>query len=199
MSAQRSLFDVRGDDPAPTPPPSPAPAPVAAPAPAADVSSFEVKVVRSNRRKRTVAARLAGGVLEVLVPAWMSKADVDRHVDDMVRRFEKRTQSQQVDLAERARVLARRYGLPQPSSIRWVENMAHRWGSCTISDCTIRISNVLAGYPGWVLDAVIVHELCHLVHADHSPAFWALANQYPKMERARGYLIAKSGTDDESD
>lgn len=199
MSAQRSLFDFRGDDPAPAPSISPAPAPVAAPAPVRDVPAFEIKVVRSNRRKRTVGARLVGGVLEVLVPAWMSKADVDRHVDDMVRRFAKRTQSQQVDLAERARLLARRYDLPQPASIRWVENMAHRWGSCTIGDRTIRISNVLAGYPGWVLDAVIVHELCHLVHADHSPAFWALANQYPKMERARGYLIAKSGTDDESD
>jgi hypothetical protein len=35
---------------------------------------------------------------------------------------------------------------------------------------------------------MIVHELAH----------WALANRYPLMERARGFLIAKFGRDDEA-
>ena len=51
----------------------------------------------------------------------------------------------------------------------------------------------LAAFPDWVVDYVIVHELAHLAVADHSPEFWALVSRYPRTERARGYLIAKSG------
>jgi predicted metal-dependent hydrolase len=43
-----------------------------------------------------------------------------------------------------------------------------------------------------VLDYVIVHELTHLIVADHSPAFHELVARYPKAERARGYLMAKA-------
>ena len=55
----------------------------------------------------------------------------------------------------------------------------------------------MAGFPGWVLDAVIVHELAHLVEANHGPAFHALANRYPKQERAYGFLLAMQLTDDD--
>ena len=71
--------------------------------------------------------------------------------------------------------------------------MQSRWGSCTPADGSVRISVRLAPFPLWVLDYVLVHELAHLAVADHSPRFWALVDRYPLSERARGYLIAKSG------
>ena len=75
--------------------------------------------------------------------------------------------------------------------------MLSRWGSCTPGTGTIRISTRIAKFPDWVVDYVLVHELAHLEVADHSEAFWKVVRRYPKAERAIGYLIAKSGSDDD--
>jgi hypothetical protein len=151
----------------------------------------QVEVVRSARRRRTVQAWEEDGVLKVAIPAWMSKADEERTVADMCERFERKRSTEGVDLTERATKLARRYRLPEPASIRWVDNQRWRWGSCTPEEGSVRISSRLAGWPGFVLDYVIVHELAHLVEANHGPAFKALVDRYPKAERARGFLMAK--------
>jgi predicted metal-dependent hydrolase len=68
--------------------------------------------------------------------------------------------------------------------------MRQRWGSCTPEDGTIRVSSRLAAYPSWVLDYVLVHELAHLVVANHGPAHDALVDRFRYAERARGFLIA---------
>ena len=109
---------------------------------------------------------------------------------ELAERMRRRTDSSAIDVAARARRLARDYQLPRPASVRWVDNMRQRWGSCTPEDGTVRVSSRLAAYPSWVLDYVLVHELAHLVQANHSPAFWRLVSRYPLTERARGYLIA---------
>ena len=89
--------------------------------------------------------------------------------------------------------------MPIPQSIRWVDNQHTRWGSCTPDSATIRISSRVAGFPTWVLDSIIIHELAHLVEPGHSKAFQALTNRYPLAERAKGFLIAVGGGWNESD
>jgi predicted metal-dependent hydrolase len=165
---------------------------------AADPPPFAVQVIRSARRTRTSSARLVGETLEIRLPGWMSAADEDRWVEEWSRRFRRKLSTERIDLDERAALLARRYDLPRPRAIRWVDGMRTRWGSCTPGDGTVRLSSNLARYPDWVIDYVIVHELAHLREAGHSPAFWRLVGRYPKAERARGYLMAKSGSDDDS-
>lgn len=149
-----------------------------------------VRIVRSTRRKRSAAARVVDGVVEVRVPAGLSRRDEARIVERLVARIERRTQSEPIDLIARAAHLAHRYDLPEPDTIRWVDNQVSRWGSCTPATRTIRLSTRLAAFPEWVIDYVIVHELAHLVVHGHGADFWDLVNRYPRTERARGYLMA---------
>lgn len=158
---------------------------------------MEVSVLRSDRRRKTVSARMVGDVLEVRLPGWMGAADEAKWVEEMRRRFERKRSTDQIDVDARARKLATRYDLPQPASVRWVDNQTSRWGSCTPADGTIRVSSALAPWPRWVLDFVLVHELAHLVESSHGPAFQAVVARYPKAERATGFLIAKGLAPDE--
>ena len=170
-----------------------------APAPGARPPALEVEVIRSAKRRKTVSAAIVGGKVVVRMPTYMTKAQEDEYVAALVAKLERRRSAEAVDLPERAAALALRYGLPEPTSIRFVSNQAQRWGSCTPSTGEIRLSDRIAGFPTWVLDAVIVHELAHLVHHGHTPEFWELAHRYPRTERAYGYLLAKQLTDDAVD
>ena len=163
--------------------------------PAVEPDPFRVEVIRSKRRKRTVGAELRGDVLRVSVPSWMSVADEQQWVSKMSASFRRKHSAARIDLQRRAATLAHRHGLPVPDEVRWADDMTTRWGSCTVDNRTIRISTRLSAFPDWVLDYVIVHELCHLRVRGHGDDFWALVHRYPKAERAIGYLIAKSGDD----
>lgn len=191
-----TLFDL--DPTEPVEPATPVePAAAAAPVEPAvhEGRPFTVEVVRSARRKRTVGAELRGDVLRVTVPSWMSRADEAAWVDKMSASFRRKRSAERIDLTERANTLARRHQLPRPRDIRWADDMTTRWGSCTYGTASIRISTRLAPFPDWVIDYVIVHELCHLEVRGHGTDFWKLAHRYPKAERAIGFLIAKSGDD----
>ena len=153
-----------------------------------------IRVIRSPRRRKTAAAKIQPDCIEVRVPAGMTPDAEAEMVASLVARLERKRAAEAggVNLAERAAQLAQRYGLQPPVSVTWAEQN-DRWASCTSARGTIRISTRLARVPTWVLDAVIVHELAHLHEPNHSPAFWELANRYPRQERASGFLEAMSG------
>lgn len=63
-----------------------------------------------------------------------------------------------------------------------------RWGSCN-SRKEVSFNYLLMMAPMWVVDYVIVHELCHLKHLNHSKAFWQLvAQHYPDYQDAKHWL-----------
>jgi predicted metal-dependent hydrolase len=153
------------------------------------------------RRRRTVSAYRDGERVVVLIPAQFSGAEEREWVDKMVARLAARERRGHTDdaLYERATALAERY-LPEhpraavPHSVRWVRNQNGRWGSCTPADRSIRISDRIQNFPDWVIDYVLLHELSHLIVANHNAQFWALVARYPKAERARGYLEGVSAS-----
>lgn len=64
----------------------------------------------------------------------------------------------------------------------------YRWGSCTLND-NVNFNWRLIKAPMFVIDFVIVHELAHLIEANHTPRFWNIVRaQIPRMEKARSWL-----------
>ena len=158
-------------------------------------SDWPIKVIRSQKRRKTVSAELKQGVLVVRAPARMSEAELAPIIDKLRQRLHRRTRRPAPtddDLEQMAQQLNRDYfnGRLRWQSIRYVTNQNKRFGSCTPATGTIRLSHRLATMPKWVLTYVLMHELAHLEEANHGPNFWQLVNQYPLTERARGYLMA---------
>ncbi len=115
---------------------------------------------------------------------------------ERVTRAELRRSPAEPELAARATVLSDRHldGRARPSSVRWVTIQHSRWGSCTPSDGSIRLSVRLQGMPAYVVDYVLLHELAHLLVPGHGEPFWSLLGGYEQTERARGFLEGVSAT-----
>ncbi len=64
-----------------------------------------------------------------------------------------------------------RRGVAYPSI--QVRKLKSRWGSCTPARHSIRLNSQLLDVPKAAAEHVVVHELCHFLEANHSPAFWA--------------------------
>ncbi len=158
-------------------------------------NSWPVTIIRSAKRKKTVSAKLVDGALVVRAPARMSDAELAPVIENLQRRMQNRMQPMDLtdsDLNQLGQELNKQYfdGKLRWQSIRFVTNQNTRFGSCTPANGTIRISHRLVDMPRWVLRYVVMHEICHLVEANHSARFWKLVNRYPLTERARGYLMA---------
>jgi predicted metal-dependent hydrolase len=161
-------------------------------------SSSPVVVLRpSAKRKRTVTAYREGDQVVVLVPARMSRVEQERWAERMVARItEKEGRGIRGDeqLLARAQLLVLSH-LPEVDlarwshlSVRWSSRQKQRWASCTPLDGAIRVSDRLRGVPEWVLDTVLLHELAHLVEANHSPRFHALVDRHPRTADGRLWL-----------
>ena len=82
----------------------------------------------------------------------------------------------------------RAHGL-EPRDIR-IREQRTVWGSCG-RDGVLRLDRKLARVPKRVFEYVVVHELCHLEHRDHSPAFWSLVRTIlPDYEERKAWLEA---------
>ena len=151
-------------------------------------------VKRSDRRRKSVSATVENGVTVVVIPKRMTNDQAKRYALELHERIAKRRTKQlaknDVDLADRARTLHDQYlpTAPTPTSVTWSARQQQRWGSCTPTDGTIRISDRLKAMPDYVLDYVLLHELAHLVVGNHGAQFEALVGSYPQLDKARAFL-----------
>lgn len=110
--------------------------------------------------------------LRAALQAWFDDR-IRADIDDMVRRY-----GRALDVT------------PRSLTIR---DFRHRWGSCG-KDGSIRINSRLIFAPKPVLEYVVVHELCHLIERNHSPAFWRTVRRLlPDYERPKHWLDHRGG------
>ncbi len=165
---------------------------------------MEVKIIRSPDRKKTIQAKMVGETLAVYLPLGMSREEERKLIEKMKQKMEKKILKKNINkddqLKKRFDDFNRKYfhGKLKINSIEFVTNQKKNNGSCTPNKGTIRISHRLLDMPEWVLEYVIMHEMTHLVHPDHSRAFWEKVGEYKYTERARGFLMAR-GMEGEED
>lgn len=70
-----------------------------------------------------------------------------------------------------------------------IRKMTSRWGVCNIKNHNVTLNYELSKYDITCLDYVIVHELSHFIHHNHSKEFWLLVGKYyPRYKEARKML-----------
>ena len=126
--------------------------------------NYRLKVSRGTDRE----VKLKGGYLEVGLP--------NRFKDDDIRSalIEWYEQHALDRLTEKTNRYAGIMGV-SPNSIS-VRDYKARWGSCS-SKGEISYNWRIIIAPHHIVDYVVVHELCHLKHPNHSPAYWKSVKQ----------------------
>jgi predicted metal-dependent hydrolase len=165
---------------------------------------MEIRIIRSKRRKKTAQAVIKNNEIVISIPHRMTKSEENRVVDRLTGRLldKKRIDEMNVEenLLNRAGKLNDRYfdGKLVINSVKFVQDRKTTFATCYFKKGEIRVSECLKTAPKWVLDYVLIHEMTHIIHQDHSREFWKTVYRFPLTERARGYLMAMSIEKDDS-
>lgn len=176
---------------------------------------MEYTVKKSNRK--TVALQIRGGELIVRAPMKMSKCDIERFVNEHSEWIEKHLaiskkreaeisavtplgESEMAELLSRAKkifpervehyaaLLGVSYGRIT------IRRQRSRWGSCS-SRGSLSFNLALLLAPDEILDSVVVHELCHRKHMNHSKDFYTeMARVFPSYRECREWLRENGNT-----
>ncbi|MBI5510437.1 MAG: M48 family metallopeptidase [Deltaproteobacteria bacterium] len=131
-------------------------------------------------------ARMDCGWLVVAVTRGGGPVEAAREASEGLRRWLIGRAAQR--LPERVEVWRRKVGVPMPAVV--VKDQRKRWGSCDQRG-VVRFNWRIIQAPMRLVDYVVAHELCHLVHKDHSRAYWSLLGRVlPDYDERRAELMA---------
>ena len=144
--------------------------------------TYSLKVLRGF----PPGVKLKNGTLAVSVPRLPAPVAGDRGVRDQLMAWY--WNHAERHLREKTRARAQALGVT-PASMS-LKDYRSRWGSCGVRG-DIRYNWRIIMAPPGIVDYVVVHEVCHLRHLNHSPAFWAcVESQYPEFRECRAWLKA---------
>ena len=170
---------------------------------------YPVEIVRSDRttvsleitKELTVCIRAPKHAADDELYALAEKHEkwIETHLEIMKRRLEARTAYDLTEEdSEALKALARRVIPPKvehyaklmgvkPKSVR-ITSAHTRFGSCS-GENALCFSYILMRYPEEAIDYVVVHELAHIKHHNHSRSFWALVGKYMPDYKQRQKLL----------
>ena len=156
-------------------------------------------VFKKNIKARNYIIRLKNGKVKVTIPRNGNFERAEKflfeHKEKLIKKSQTKTAvlSQEIDetalrlkahsiLPHKLAKLAELHGFTY-SSVK-IRKSKSRWGSCSAKK-SINLSLYLLLLPEHLIEYVLLHELCHTVEMNHSPAFWALLNKCT-MNKALG-------------
>ncbi|MCU0233084.1 MAG: M48 family metallopeptidase [Thermoanaerobaculales bacterium] len=157
-----------------------------------DGVTLELRVER--KRVKNINARLRGTTLLVSAPRWVGRAELEAGIVELARRLLRRSRAEAINREGGAVEVARRVAArfprpPEVREVRFVTTQQARWGSYSPHTGVVRLNAALRLMPPWVLEAVVAHELAHVVHHRHSEAFWKLVRTVCRhTDRANAFL-----------
>lgn len=176
---------------------------------------MQYKLIRSDRK--TVSLQVRNGEIVVRAPRRLSKSAIDRfvqkHADWIRKQQEKQSQAKAAAPQSARAVLTEQEHeeLKNRAKTVFAERVAHyaplvgvsygritirtqktRWGSCSAAG-NLNFNCLLLLAPPEVLDSVVVHELCHRKHMNHSKAFYAEINRVMPDYKARHAWLKQNG------
>lgn len=179
------------------------------------IGEYNVEVRRSKRKSATIKIT-ADMQIVVFVPLYVSDNEIEKMViskskwidEHMLKvqsiidersKLEKITFEQVKELADQAvEYIPKRvkYYAEKKNFVYnkiTIKNLVSRWGSCSTKG-NLNFNCLLMLTPDYVIDYIVVHELCHLREMNHSEKFWAEVEKImPDYQRAELWLKQNGG------
>ena len=134
--------------------------------------SHRIRIEPSGNNSAKQSVRVSRSAIVAKVPEGIDESMLQKKLLAAAERALK----QEADelLSGRLVAISRRYGLPY-SGLK-IRKLTSRWGSCS-SKKQISLSYFLVQLPNELIDYVILHELAHTIHHNHSSQFWGYMDE----------------------
>ncbi|MFZ1517944.1 MAG: SprT family zinc-dependent metalloprotease [Ignavibacteriaceae bacterium] len=131
------------------------------------------KLYLKQADRKNISVRLSEGKINVLYPTELNSDS--REVQNAIRKGIERALKIEAKLflPDRVKSLASKFSFKFNKLS--LKNIKSRWGSCSRNN-NINLSVHLMRLPAHLIEYVILHELAHTIHHNHSPHFWNLLN-----------------------
>lgn len=137
--------------------------------------------VQKNRKEKSEKCYILNKPYDIVICNLFKKIKIDgdkiyvdskKTLDKFILSFAKQTYESELNKCYK--LFKEKFDYP----VLTVKNMKSRWGYCVKRDKMICIALKLIEYSLSEVDYVIIHELSHFVHFDHSKEFWQLVSKY---------------------